>query len=115
MRLMIWVGDEGPTDLDLKDGDIWNVYPNTWTPGSEELSRWLIAEMEEYGGDQTELTRPEYTQGPSPEEPVIRHMRKYYVPYWTKLTPTQLQTVRSKTTQTPVVTGVFTLDDIVRK
>lgn len=113
MRLMIWVGDEGPTDLDLKDGDIWGVQPNAWVPGSEELKKWLIVETEEYGGDQSELVQPEYQVG-SPE-PVIRHARKYYVPYWLKLTPEELAVVRDKTQSFAILAGRFDIWDITRK
>lgn len=113
MRLMIWIGDEGPTDLDLKDGDIWAVQPNSWTPGALELQKWLIVEMAEYGGDQTELSKPEYTVG-SPE-PVIRHARKYYVPYWLKLTPEELATVRDKTQSFSILASRFDIWDITRK
>lgn len=113
MRLMIWVGDEGPTDLDLKDGDIWAVQPNSWTPGTEESKKWLIVEMSEYGGDQSELVQPEYMVG-SPE-PVQRHARKYYVPYWLKLTPDELAVVRDKTQSFAVLAGRFDIWDITRK
>lgn len=115
MRLMLWVGDEGPTDLDLKDGDIWNVYPDSWQPGNEELKRFLVVQTSEYGGQQAELTEPEYAVGPSPEQPVTRHMRKYFMPYWEKLTPNELAVVRDREQSFPVVTGKFTLQDIIRK
>lgn len=113
MRLMIWVGDEGPTDLDLKDGDIWAVQPNSWTPGSEELKKWLIVEMDEYGGDQSELVQAEYSVVLPP--PVLRHARKYYIPYWLKLTPDELTTVRNKTLPFAVLAGRFDVWDIARK
>lgn len=114
MRLMIWVGEEGPTDLDLKDGDIWLVQPNSWIPGSMETKKWLVVEMEEYGGDQSELIQPEYAVG-SPD-PVIRRARKYYVPYWTKLTPEQLVIVRDKTQDFGILAdGTFDIWDITRK
>lgn len=115
MRLQIWVGDEGPTDLDLKDGDIFAVHPNSWVPGTQELIKYLIVETAEYGGVQAELVKPEYNVG-SPD-PVIRHARKYFVPYWLTLTPDELAIVRNKDTGSfPVVTGDrFTVWDITRK
>lgn len=113
MRLMIWVGDEGPTDLDLKDGDIWAVYPNSWTPGSEESKKWLVIETEDYGGDQSELIAPEYTVGG--DGPVQRHARKYHVRYWEKLTPQELATVRDKTQSFAVLPNRFNIWDIARK
>ena len=113
MRLMIWVGDEGPTDLDLKDGDVWAVNPNTWVPGVEELKKWLCVEMPEYGGDQSELITAEYAVG-SPD-PVQRHARKYYIAYWEKLTPEQLVVIRDKTQSFALLAGVFGVFDIKRK
>ena len=115
MRLKIWIGDEGPTDLDLKDGDIFDVHPNSWVPGTQELIKYLNIELPEYGGDQSELKSTEWAVG-SPD-PVIRHARKYFVPYWLTLTPEELAIVRNKDTGSfPVVTGTrFSLWDITRK
>ena len=115
MRIMIWIGDEGPTDLDLKDGDLWAIYSNSWEPGAEELKRWLIVQIEEYGGDQSELTKPEYAVGASIEEPVVRCMRKYWIDYAAKLTPKETADVRNKEIAVPVLTGRFGLADIIRK
>lgn len=113
MRLMIWVGDEGPTDLDLKDGDIWGVFPNTWTPGTEELKKWLIVEMAEYGGNQSELTQPEYSVVLPP--PVQRHARKYYVAYWEKMTPEELVIIRDREQSFAILPDRFDIWDITRK
>lgn len=114
MRLMIYLGDEGPTDLDFKDGDVWAVQPNSWTPGALEAKKWLIIEMEEYGGEQTELVQPEYSVGVP--EPVQRHARKYYVPYWIKAgDPGELAMWRDKDATKPIITGRFNVFDIVRK
>lgn len=115
MRLVIWIGDEGPTDLDMKDGDIFAVHPNSWEPGTLETQRWLVIEMEEYGGDQNELTQPEFTTGPSPQEPVQRHARKYKINYWEKFTPQELADIRDRDTHFPISTGKFSLVDILRK
>ena len=115
MRLMIWVGDEGPTDLDLKDGDIWEVKDNAWVPGALELKKWLVVEVPEYGGDKTELVQPEYTTGPSPSEPVQRHARKYFVAYWEKLVPEEVAAVRDPEVSVPIMAGRFGLFDIGRK
>jgi hypothetical protein len=116
MRLMIWVGDEGPTDYDFKDGDVWNVQPNSWTPSTTELKKWLIAELPEYGGTQSELVEPEYGNGLQPNGmPVQRHARKYTVRYWEKLIPEELAAVRDPAVEVPVMTGRFGLFDIERK
>jgi hypothetical protein len=113
MRLMIWLGDEGPTDLDLKDGDIWAVRDNAWVPGAQELKKWLIVEMAEYGGQQSELVTAEYTTGQS--APVQRHARKYQVRYWEKLDPEELALWRDKTQTKAILAGRFDIWDIVRK
>lgn len=117
MRLMIWVGDEGPTDLDLKDGDIWGVRSDTWVPGTMELKKWLILQLPEYGGDQDELTAAEYTVGASPDSPVVRHARKYCVRYWEELTPDELAIVRDPNQSFAILNDPdrFDLWDIVRK
>lgn len=116
MRLMIYVGDEGPTDYDFKDGDVWGVQPNSWTPSVLETQKWLIVEMEEYGGTQSELIEPEYGNGLQPNGmPVQRHARKYAVRYWEKLIPSEIVAVRDPETVVPVMPGRFGLFDIVRK
>lgn len=112
---MIQIGDEGPLLTDLKDGDIWQVYGDNWTPGTEELKQWLIIQTEDYRYDMTELTRVEYTIGLSLEMPQVKHAREYYVRYWEKFTPTELLQIRDKTQSFPVVSGKFTLWDIIPK
>lgn len=114
MRLMIWTGDEGPTDLDLKDGDVWAVHLDTWVPGTQEAKKWLNVQMEEYGGDQNELSQPEYSVV-LPSGPVQRHARKYFIPYWEKLTPEELALVRNKELTKEVMIGKFNVWDITRK
>src|SRR5687768_11077848 len=109
MRLMIWIGDEGPTDLDLKDGDVWQVQPDSWEPGALEAKKWLIVQTSEYGGDQTELVQPEYAIGASPRQPVQRHARKYCVKYWEKLIPEEIAAARDPEVSVPVMVGRFDL------
>lgn len=113
MRLMIWLGEEGPTDLDFKDGDVWEVKDNAWVPGLQETKKWLILEMAEYGGDQSELIQPEYAVGAP--DPVIRHARKYYVAYWEKMDQEELAVVRDKTQVKAIDVGRFDIWDIKRK
>lgn len=116
MRLMIYVGDEGPTDLDFKDGDVWAVKPDSWVPGTQEALKWLNIQVAEYGGSQLELVEPEYANGPSSNGPnPVRHMRKYFVPYWAVLTQAEIAAVRDKTQPKDVFVGRFDLTDIVRK
>lgn len=113
MRLMIWIGDEGPTDLDLRDGDIWAVRDNAWVPGALELKKWLVVEVPEYGGDQAELVAPEYAVGAP--DPVVRHARKYQVRYWEKLIPEEIAAARDPEVSVPIMAGRFDLFDITRK
>ncbi len=114
MRLMIHLGDDGPTDLDLKDGDIFAVKDDAWIPGTLEAKKWLILETENYGQDWSELVKPEYEVG-SPD-PVQRHARAYYVPYWLKASgPDELTQWRDETLTKAIITGRFNLFDITRK
>lgn len=115
MRLMIWVGDEGPTDNDLKDGDIFSVHADSWVPGTEELKKFLVIQTSEYQGTQDELVEPQYATGPSADEPDIRYMRKYRVDYWKRLTADELVAVRDPNVSVPVMVDRFSLGDIVRK
>lgn len=115
MRLMLWVGEEGPTDNDLKDGDIFSVHQNDWTPGAEELKRFLCVQTGNYGGDTTELVEPEYGPGATPDEPDVRKARKYAVRYWEKLSPSEVIAVRDRNLSVPLMTDRFALTDIVRK
>lgn len=115
MRLLIKVGDEGPTDYDLRDGDILEVRSNSVAFGAEELKKFLCVEMEEYGGTQGELVEPEYGSGTQPGGfPVYRNARKYYLPYWEKLLPDELAQVRDPAVSFPASTK-FGLFDITRK
>lgn len=116
MRLMIYVGDEGPTDLDFKDGDVFAVQPDSWVPGNEEAKKWLNIQVPDYGGQRSELVESEYANGPSSNGPSpVRHMRKYFVPYWAILTQAEIAAVRDKTTPKAVIVDRFDLTDIVRK
>lgn len=116
MRLMLWVGDEGPTDYDFKDGDVWAVKPDSWVPSELETKKWLVVQVPEYGGQQDELTEPEYGAGTQPNGmPVQRHARKYCVRYWEHLTPQELAAARDKEVAVPVMPDRFGLFDIVRK
>jgi len=114
MILRIWLGDEGPTDQDLKDGDIWGIQDDAWVPGLKETQKWLNIKLPEYGGDQSQLVEAEYAVGTP--APVILHARKYYVKYWELLDPDDLAIVRDKTQAFPIVDGSpFGLFDITRK
>ncbi|HTG44145.1 MAG TPA: hypothetical protein VK633_06400, partial [Verrucomicrobiae bacterium] len=68
MKLMVWKEDEGPTDLEFKQGDIFQAHDDTWEPGSEETLKWLVVQMEDYGGNVAELTAKEFTVGKNPND-----------------------------------------------
>lgn len=114
MRLMIYVGDEGPLDIDFKDGDIWGWRDDSWVPTSNELKKWLVIQVPEYQNDKAELVASEYVPGAG-SSPSMRHQRKYFVPYWEKLTPEELAAARNKTVEVPIVTDTFGIWDITRK
>jgi hypothetical protein len=118
MFVFLWVGDEGPTDIDLKDGDIFRVERETWqdppipfVPSSAEKKGFLILKMDEYQNSLSELVEPE----PGAGGIGTRHMRKYRIPYWLKLTPDQLSNARNKTVEVEPIENTFDVWDIERK
>lgn len=114
MHLMLYVGDEGFTDLDLRDGDIFSVQPDDWVPGAKEKQRYLIVKMPDYSGPWQELVKSEYMQGPG-EEPLIRRMRAYRVDYAPKLDADELTAVRDRSVAVEPIVGRFSVVDIARK
>jgi hypothetical protein len=114
MKLMLWTKDEGFTDGEFRDGDIFQVWPDDWEPGNKEKQRFLIVQMPDFAGDQQELVSSEYTTGPG-EEPIIRRMRKYRVDYAAKLDPEQLAAAKDPAQTVEPIVGVFGLADIARK
>lgn len=114
MRLIVWTKDENITDDTFKDGDIWQVYPDSWIPGAMETKRWLVVQIDDYVGSQEELVAPEYSVGPG-NEAIIRRMRKYRLDYAPRLTPDELIAVKDSQADVPVVVGRFVTRDIVRK
>ena len=113
MRLMLWARDEGFTDGEFRDGDIFQVQPDAWEPGTKELQRFLIVQMPDFAGNWEELMKSEYTVG-SGGEPILRRMRAYRVDYATKLDPETLAAARDPQQSVPVQTQ-FALTDIARK
>ena len=114
MILSVWVRNEGITDGEFKDGDIFQAHPDTFVPEGNVLKRWLCVQTPDYGGSFDELVAPEYGVGPG-NEAVIRRMRKYRLDYAPKLTPDELTAARDPNVSVPLITGRFTLNDIVRK
>lgn len=114
MFLTVWTKDEGITDQEFKDGDIFQVHDDDWTPGAREIERWLVVQVPNYGGDWSELTASEYGVGPG-NEGVVRRMRKYRLAYAPKLDPEELAAARDRDLPVQPITGRFDLTDIVRK
>jgi len=114
MKLMLWTKDEGFTDGEFRDGDIFQVWPDEWEPGNKEKQRFLIVQMPDYAGDMLELVASEYATGPG-EDPIIRRMRKYRIDYAAKLDPEQLAAAKDSQVAVETVVGVFALSDIARK
>jgi hypothetical protein len=114
MHLMLYVGDEGFTDIDLRDGDIFAVQPDDWTPGSKEKQRYLIVKTPDFTGPWDELVKSEYMQGPG-EAPVIRRMRSYRVDYVPLLDAEELAATRDRAVAVEPIVGRFTLGHIARK
>lgn len=114
MKLMLWARDEGFTDGEFRDGDIFQVFPDDWEPGAKEKQRFLIVQMPDFTGDWSELVKSEYSVGGG-GEPVLRRMRAYRVDYAPKLTPEELSAARDPVQTVEPITGRFTLSDIARK
>lgn len=114
MKLMLWTKDEGFTDGEFRDGDIFQVWPDEWEPGNKEKQRFLIVQMPDFAGDQNELIASEYGVGPG-AEPEVRRMRKYRIDYAAKLDPEELAAAKDQTVAVEPVVGRFTLADIARK
>lgn len=114
MFLVLWVKDEGFTDGEFRDGDIFQVQPDDYVPGEKTKQRFLIVQVPDFPGDWGELVASEYTTGPG-DQPVVRRMRKYRVNYASKLDPDELAAAKDLTTAVEPITGVFDLADIARK
>jgi hypothetical protein len=115
MLLMLYAHDEGPTDIDHKRGDIFAVFPDDHVPGTEEVKKWVFAKVSDYGGDWNELVQPEYAATSTPQRPVYRHMRKYGVAWWEKMSGDEIGAYDDTSTAKPVVEGRYDLADIKRK
>jgi hypothetical protein len=114
MKLMLWTKDEGFTDGEFRDGDIFQVYSDEWEPGAKEKQRFLIVQMPDFAGDMGELVASEYTTGPG-EEPIVRRMRKYRIDYAAKLDPEELAAAKDTLATVETIVGRFALSDIARK
>ena len=114
MKLMLWARDEGFTDSEFRDGDIFQVYPDEWEPGTKEKQRFLIVQMPDFAGDLEELVKSEYTVGAG-AEPVMRRMRAYRVDYASKLDPEELAAAKDPLATVETIVGRFALSDIARK
>jgi len=114
VHLIIWVNDEGITDQEFKDGDIFQVKDDSFAPGSMETKRWLVVKMEDYAGPWDELVSSEFGVGAG-NDGVVRRMRKYRLNYAPKLTPEELIAAKDRDTHVDIITDRYTLTDIVRK
>lgn len=114
MKLMIWTRDEGFTDGEFRDGDIFQVWPDTWEPGAKEKQRFLVIQVPDFAGDWNELVASEYGVGAG-SEPEIRRMRKYRVDYAAKLDPEEVAAAKDALQTVEPIMGRFALSDIARK
>lgn len=114
MKLMLWVKDEGFTDGEFRDGDIFQVHDDAWEPGAKDKQRFLVVQMPDFAGNPDELIASEYGVGAG-AEPEIRRMRKYRVDYAAKLDPEELVAAKDQTVTVETIVGRFTLSDIARK
>lgn len=117
-RILVWTRDQGITDDMFKDGDIFKVYADDETPGTQETKRWLCVEVEEIVGvavNWEDLVAPEMAVSSGSEPASYRRVRKYRLEYASKLTPEELASARDPEADLQPITGRFTVSDIVRK
>lgn len=114
MKLMLWTRDEGFTDGEFRDGDIFQVQPDEWEPGAKEKQRFLIVQVPDFAGDWEELVKSEYTTGPG-AEPVVRRMRAYRVDWRSKMDPDEIAAAVDPQQTVEPIAGRFVLADIARK
>lgn len=114
MKLSIWTRDEGFTDGEFRDGDIFQVHPDEWEPGAKEKQRFLVIGMPDFAGDLSELVASEYGVGAG-AEPEIRRMRKYRIDYAARLDPEELAAAKDPQQTVEPILGRFALSDIARK
>lgn len=113
MLVYIWTRDDGITDQDFFDGDVFLIFDDTHVPGAQEEKSWLIAKVPDYPF-KDELVSSEYAQGPG-IDPVIRRQRKYRVDWRPKFTPEEVIVIEDATQTLGVVEGKFNVSDITRK
>jgi len=115
MRFMVWTHDDGITDMDFRDGDIFHAGLATeWTPSELETSRYLCIEIQGVQAGISELLSSEFAPGPGNDN-VIRRIRKYRVNYINKFSEEELAVIRDPEQVFPMVTDRFNQSDIIRK
>ena len=116
MRLLVCTKDYGISDEDMRRGDIFQIHPDSWIPGIEELKVMLVVQIpDNYGGSWEEFLKSEYAPGPTPDENVIRRARAYRLNFEPKFTPEELARIYDPMQSVDIVIGRFTYEDIVRK
>lgn len=135
MLIWIWTRNDetGVLDDEFRDGDVFKTKPDTFEAsiGGIEKKSWLIVKTPDppnYAKVESDLERPEYAQGPSPEQSVIRRKRIYRCDWRSKFTADEIAIIEDATATLPdgdtanggtvtagVVAGLFNVGDLVRK
>lgn len=136
MLLWIWTRNDetGLLDDEFKDGDILQTKPDSFEPsiGGQEKKSYLIVKIPDPPNTakvMTELVRPEYSPGATPDdEHVIRRKCRFRLDWRTRFTATEIATIvdanavladgttsQGGTVTSGVVSGLFTIADFSRK
>lgn len=136
--MLVWIwprNDEtGLLDDEFRDGDPLLTKPDSFEPsiGIQEKKSWLIVKIpdpQNVAKFQTDFERAEYTPGATAaEDPSIRLKRIYRLPWRNKFSASEIATVEDSnamladgqtsgggTVVSGVVSGLFTVNDFVRK
>lgn len=136
MLVSIWTRNDesGLLDAEFRDGDVFQTYLDSFevSLGTQEKKSWLFIKVPDpanMAAVRNDFGTPEYSPGPSQgEENVIRRMRKYRLDWRAKFTQAEIaiiedanetlpdgSTTNGGTVTAGVVSGLFTIQDFIRK
>lgn len=136
MIIQLFTRDDetGILDGELRDGDVFGTKLDSeeGTIGGIEKKTYLfiqVADPPKLSAFQAELVKPEYMPAPSGStDPEIRYARKYRIDWRLKFTQGEIDLIESASSTLPdgqtanggavtagVVSGLFTVNDLIRK
>ncbi|WP_455387613.1 hypothetical protein [Petrachloros mirabilis] len=135
MLLWIWTRNDetGLLDNEFKDGDILLTKEDSFEAsiGLQEKKSWLIIKIPDPPNMTTvaaDLVLPEYAAGPTPDENVVRRKRRYRLDWSSRFTESEIALIQNANDMLPdgttaqggtvaagVVSGLFTIEQFLRK